>query len=174
VKLKDFYTNILGLEFVSEEKDRYLFLKAGQSMLLIFNPNKTLASDTSDTQLPAHGAFAPPSIIHFALEINEESYGDARSILNQNNIKIEKEVTLEKDTNSIYFRDPAGNLVEIITPGFWPVKIRSHCSVKSNFAFPRNISGTNLNCLGLFPFSVFRVLKILKEKVTLRKTTHIF
>jgi catechol-2,3-dioxygenase len=119
--MKDFYINILGLEFVSEEKDRHVFLKAGQSMLLIFNPNKTLASDTSNTQLPTHGAFVPPSVIHFALEINEENYGDARSILNEKNIKIEKEVTWEKDTNSIYFRDPAGNLVEIITPGSWPV-----------------------------------------------------
>ena len=41
VKMKDFYVNILGLEFVSEEKDRYVFLKAGQRMLLIFNPNKS-------------------------------------------------------------------------------------------------------------------------------------
>jgi catechol-2,3-dioxygenase len=119
--MKDFYTDILGLDFVSEEKDRYVFLKAGQSMLLIFNPNKTLPSDTSNTHLPPHGAFAPPSIIHFALEINEESYGYAKSLLNQNNIKIEKEVTWEKVANSIYFRDPAGNLVEIITPGSWPV-----------------------------------------------------
>jgi catechol-2,3-dioxygenase len=39
--MKDFYVNILGLEFVSEEKDRYVFLKAGQRMLLIFNPNKS-------------------------------------------------------------------------------------------------------------------------------------
>ena len=68
--MKDFYINILGLEFVSEEKDRHVFLKAGQSMLLIFNPNKTLASNdnnnnisngsSSITQLPIHGAFAPP------------------------------------------------------------------------------------------------------------------
>ena len=46
---------------------------------------------------------------------------EARSILNENKVKIEKEVTWEKDRNSIYFRDPAGNLVEIITPGSWPV-----------------------------------------------------
>ena len=120
--MKDFYTNILGLEFVYEEKDRYVFLKAGQSMLLIFNPNKTLANDMSNTaQLPAHGAFAPPSIIHFALEIEKQNYDDAKYMLNEKNIKIDKEVTWEKGTNSVYFRDPAGNLVEIITPGSWPV-----------------------------------------------------
>jgi catechol-2,3-dioxygenase len=124
--MKDFYINILGLEFVSEEEDRHVFLKAGQSMLLIFNPNKTLANNnisnrSSSTQLPIHGAFAPPSIIHFALEIEKQNYDSAKYILNEKNIKIEKEVIWEKGTNSIYFRDPAGNLVEIITQDSWPV-----------------------------------------------------
>jgi catechol-2,3-dioxygenase len=126
--MKDFYINILGLKFVSEEKDRHVFLKAGQSMLLIFNPNKTLANNNnisnrsnSSTQLPIHGAFAPPSIIHFALEIEKQNYDSAKYILNEKNIKIEKEVIWEKGTNSIYFRDPAGNLVEIITQDCWPV-----------------------------------------------------
>ena len=124
--MKDFYVNILGLEFVSEEKDRYVFLKAGQSMLLIFNPNKTLANAdvsniSSTTHLPAHGAFAPPSIIHFALEIEKQNYDNAKQMLKEKNIKIENEVTWNKGTNSIYFRDPVGNLIEIITPGSWPV-----------------------------------------------------
>ncbi|MFL6360855.1 MAG: VOC family protein [Nitrososphaeraceae archaeon] len=124
VKMKDFYIDILGLEFVSEEKDRHVFLKAGQSMLLIFNPNKTLANDmanTSSAQLPTHGAFTPPSIIHFALEIEKQNYDNAKYMLNEKSIKIEKEVIWEKGSNSVYFRDPAGNLVEIITPGSWPV-----------------------------------------------------
>ena len=124
--MKDFYINILGLEFVSEEKDRYVFLKAGQSMLLIFNPSKTLANAdvsnrSSTSQLPAHGAFTPPSIIHFALEIDKENYDNAKHMLIEKNIKIEKEVTWKKGTNSIYFRDPVGNLVEITAPGSWPV-----------------------------------------------------
>jgi catechol 2,3-dioxygenase-like lactoylglutathione lyase family enzyme len=120
--MKDFYVNILGLEFVSEENDRYVFLKAGQNMLLIFNPNKTLVSNGGNgTLLPPHGALAPPSIIHFALEIDEDDYDTAKYVLNQKNIKIEKEVTWQKGSNSIYFRDPVGNLVEIITPGSWPI-----------------------------------------------------
>lgn len=126
VKMKNFYINTLELEFVSEEKDRHVFLKAGQSMLLIFNPNKTLS--TTDTgngsninRLPIHGAFAPPSIIHFALEIEKQNYDKAKYMLNEKNIKIEKEVTWETGTNSMYFRDPVGNLVEIITHGSWPI-----------------------------------------------------
>lgn len=42
-------------------------------------------------------------------------------MLIEKNVKIEKEVAWEKGTNSNYFRGPAGNLVEIITPGSWPV-----------------------------------------------------
>ena len=126
VKMKNFYINTLGLEFVSEEKDRHVFLKAGQSMLLIFNPNKTLAATDSGNgdninHLPIHGALAPPSIIHFALEIEKQNYDNAKHMLNEKNIKIEKEVTWDKGTNSMYFRDPGGNLVEIITHGSWPI-----------------------------------------------------
>ena len=127
VKMKNFYINTLGLEFVSEEKDRHVFLKAGQSMLLIFNPNKTLATtdvgngNSNSIQLPTHGAFAPPSIIHFALEIEKQNYDNAKHMLYEKGIKIEKEVTWERGTNSMYFRDPVGNLVEIITQGSWPI-----------------------------------------------------
>ena len=119
--MKRFYINILGLEFVSEEKDRYVFLKAGKNMLLIFNPIKTLDTNKDDSKFPIHGAFTPPSIIHFALEIDKENYNSAKYTLNENNVKIEREVVWEKGTNSVYFRDPAGNLVEIITQGSWPV-----------------------------------------------------
>ena len=45
-----------------------------------------------------------------------------------------------KGTNSIYFLDPAGNLVEIITTRSWPwimckEKMGSQCPAKSNSAF---------------------------------------
>jgi hypothetical protein len=34
-------------------------------------------------------------------------------------IAIEKEVEWPRRGVSLYFRDPAGNLVELVTPGFW-------------------------------------------------------
>jgi catechol 2,3-dioxygenase-like lactoylglutathione lyase family enzyme len=140
-KLKDFYVNCLGLELVSEEKQRSVFLKAGKSMLLIFNPEKTLMTNydkeggkedkkRSDVELfPPHGALTPPSIVHFALEIDKSEYDNARKGLIESNIEIEKEITWNKEevekkgtTKSLYFRDPSGNLVEIITNNhLWPV-----------------------------------------------------
>jgi len=35
--MKEFYVDKLGLEFVSEQRDRHLFLKTERNMLLIFN-----------------------------------------------------------------------------------------------------------------------------------------
>ena len=118
-EMKNFYINYLGLEFVSEEKGRSVFLKAGKSMLLIFNPTDTL-NNTTDKLFPIHGAMTPPSIIHFALEIQKEDYEKWKYILLDNKIRIEKEIEL-RNSRSLYFRDPTGNLVEFITNNAWPV-----------------------------------------------------
>jgi catechol-2,3-dioxygenase len=56
--MKDFYVNNIGLELASEEKGRHVFLKAGKSMLLIFNPENTKVKDSSI--FPAHGAIITP------------------------------------------------------------------------------------------------------------------
>ena len=117
-EMKNFYINYLGLEFVSEEKERSVFLKAGKSMLLIFNPTNTL--NNTNKLFPIHGAMTPPSIIHFALEIQKEDYEKWKYILLDNKIRIEKEIEL-RNSRSLYFSDPTGNLVEFITNNAWPV-----------------------------------------------------
>jgi catechol-2,3-dioxygenase len=119
-KMKNFYTTYLGLQFISEENGRHVFLKAGKSMLLIFNPDNTRIKDNSI--FPLHGAVTPPASIHFALEIEKEDYQNCKYVLIQNKIDIEKELTWGNEMRSIYFRDPVGNLVEFITRGNWPLE----------------------------------------------------
>ena len=53
-KMKEFYVDKLGLEFVSEQKDRHVFLKTGKNMLLIFNPEVTAVEKET-----IHGATTP-------------------------------------------------------------------------------------------------------------------
>ena len=117
-EMKDFYINKLGLDFVSEENGRHVFLKAGKSMLLIFNPASTLSD--SDSIFPIHGAITPPSIVHFALEINIGDYEKWKDHLSKKQINIEKELKIG-NSRSIYFRDPSGNAVELITENAWPI-----------------------------------------------------
>ncbi len=117
-EMKDFYINKLGLDFVSEENGRHVFLKAGKSMLLIFNPESTL--NDSISIFPIHGAITPPSIVHFALEINTADYEKWKDLLSKKQINIEKELKIG-NSRSIYFRDPSGNVVELITENAWPI-----------------------------------------------------
>jgi catechol 2,3-dioxygenase-like lactoylglutathione lyase family enzyme len=116
--MKEFYVEKLGLELVSEQKGRHVFLKTDKNMLLIFNHVVTAAEKES-----SHGAITPPSVVHVAFEIESDEYEEARDLLEKNNIQIEKEVVWENNIKSrtIYFRDPAGNLIEFITRNYWSV-----------------------------------------------------
>ena len=114
--MKDFYVNKLGLEFVSEQKNRHVFLKTDNNMLLIFNHEITITENET-----SHGASTPPSVIHIAFEIDSGEYDTAKKMLIESNIQIEKEIEWGNriGSKSIYFRDPAGNLVEFITKNYW-------------------------------------------------------
>jgi catechol-2,3-dioxygenase len=116
--MKKFYVDVLGLSAIAEERDKLIFLKAGKSMLLIFDPSQTMVDNK---KLPTHGIQSPPSSIHLAMEIKEQEYQGWQELLVNNSIPIEKEVMWKSNAKSLYFRDPAGNLVELITPGEWPV-----------------------------------------------------
>ena len=117
-KMKEFYVDKLALEFVSEQRGRHVFLKTEKNMLLIFNPEVTAVEKET-----IHGAITPPSMVHIAFEIEAEEYEKAKELLKENNIEVEKEVAWDNEvkSRSIYFRDPAGNLVEFITRKHWPV-----------------------------------------------------
>src|SRR5262249_26712947 len=110
---EDFYRAILGLPVIGKAPGRHVFFQAGEaSVLLAFLTEATLKGD----QLPAHGATGPG---HFALGIDAESFDAWRMRLRGHGVAIEKEVEWPRGGKSIYFRDPAGNSVELVTPGVW-------------------------------------------------------
>jgi catechol 2,3-dioxygenase-like lactoylglutathione lyase family enzyme len=110
---EDFYQRILGLRVMGKEPGHHVFVQVGEaSVLLAFLAEATLKGD----QLPPHGATGPG---HFALGIETEALDTWRKHLHSNGVTIEKEVEWPRGGNSIYFRDPAGNLVELVTPGVW-------------------------------------------------------
>jgi catechol 2,3-dioxygenase-like lactoylglutathione lyase family enzyme len=108
-----FYRDVLGLVVMGREAGRHVFFRVGEaSLLLVFNPEACRKGDV----LPAHGASGPG---HFALGVPAGSLDRWRRRLEEKGVVIEKEVTWPRGGQSLYFRDPAGNLVEIITPGIW-------------------------------------------------------
>lgn len=114
--MKQFYQDILDLELVSEEPYDHVFFKVGKSMLLIFDPNKTM-----NKKNVRHGTSTPPGIIHLAFEINKVDYKTIKDEILDKKIDIKKEVNWSNGALSLYFNDPTGNLVEIVTDDYWPV-----------------------------------------------------
>ena len=108
-----FYGTILGLRVMGKEPGRRVFFQVGEaSVLLAFLADATLKGD----QLPPHGASGPG---HFALGIAAEAFDAWRQHLGGHGVTIEKEVEWPKGGKSLYFRDPSGNSVELVTPGVW-------------------------------------------------------
>jgi catechol 2,3-dioxygenase-like lactoylglutathione lyase family enzyme len=108
-----FYGEVLALGVMSKEAGRHVFFQVGdRAVLLVFRPDATLVGD----HLPAHGCRGPG---HFALGIAADELDAWRSHLEHENVVIEHEESWPGGAKSLYFRDPAGNLVELITPGLW-------------------------------------------------------
>jgi catechol 2,3-dioxygenase-like lactoylglutathione lyase family enzyme len=108
-----FYRDVLGLTVLGREEGRHVFFQAGsRQVLLIFNAHTTLQGGV----LPPHGATGPG---HFAFGVPAGSLERWRTRLAEHGVAIEKEITWPRGGQSLYFRDPAGNSVEILTPGVW-------------------------------------------------------
>lgn len=108
-----FYSRIFGLPVIGREPGRSVFFRVGQAnVLLVFNPDATLVGG----MLPAHGTRGPG---HFAMGIPTASLDAWRVHLLGCGVAIEKEMTWPLGGRSLYFRDPAGNSVELVTPGIW-------------------------------------------------------
>ena len=56
---------------------------------------------------------------HFALGIAAADLDAWRQRLERHGVSIEKEAKWPRGGTSLYFRDPSGNSVELITPGLW-------------------------------------------------------
>jgi len=108
-----FYGTILGLTVIAKVRGRHVFFLVGaSSVLLAFIAETTLNGD----HLPPHGAKGPG---HFALGIDADALDAWRRKLQESGVAIEQEVEWPRGGRSIYFRDPAGNSVELVTPGVW-------------------------------------------------------
>lgn len=108
-----FYDGVLGLPVIGREAGRHVFFRAGPgSVLLVFDPAATLRGGG----LPPHGSSGPG---HLALGIRPETLDAWRKYLAACGIEIEHELDWPRGGHSVYFRDPAGNSVELITPGLW-------------------------------------------------------
>jgi catechol 2,3-dioxygenase-like lactoylglutathione lyase family enzyme len=108
-----FYREVLGLEFISKVDGRHVFFRCGQGVFLLFNPDQTAISTG---RAPTHGAHGPG---HAAFRLAESDIEAWRSQLQTRGVEIETEFEWPGGGYSIYFRDPAGNSLELTTLKTW-------------------------------------------------------
>jgi catechol 2,3-dioxygenase-like lactoylglutathione lyase family enzyme len=109
----DFYHRVLGMPVINYLEGKHLFLRAGSSVLLIFNPDDSATKQSP----PAHYGAGKQ---HFAFEVSADSYEEAKREVISKGIKVIDEVTWKTGKKSFYFNDPAGNILEIIPEnGIW-------------------------------------------------------
>ncbi|MCO6391643.1 glyoxalase/bleomycin resistance/extradiol dioxygenase family protein [Aliihoeflea aestuarii] len=114
-----FYAEIMGLERIAKVEGRHVFFRCGSGVLLLFNPEATVQPPSPDARLPV-----PPHGTSGAGHLCFAGTGDEierwKAHLKENGIAIEADFRWpSSDARSIYFRDPAGNSLEIAEPRIW-------------------------------------------------------
>jgi len=107
-----FYGGVLGLDQVSHKPGVFVFFRLEQQMLLLFDPS---AAEEA-RGVPAHGARGPGHVC-FAVSLSELEPWAAT--LEAAGTAIEQWQDWPGGGRSCYFRDPAGNSLELATPRIW-------------------------------------------------------
>lgn len=115
---KRFYTSVLGLEVLTDVPDRHVFFRCGEGVFLVFNPERTRAEQTAmgGSPVPLHGTDGAG---HLAFAVEGAELDAWRERLTELGVRIESEVSWPRGGRSLYFRDPAGNSIELAPPRIW-------------------------------------------------------
>lgn len=118
-RARAFYETVFGYPVMVADERLVGFNLGGTQVLLLF-----LRSETAEPLqlpfglIPPHGTTGAS---HIGFRIPADSLEAWRTRLDALGIPIESSLTWPRGGTSIYFRDPDGHLLELLTPGVWPV-----------------------------------------------------
>ncbi|BCU78285.1 VOC family protein [Luteolibacter sp. LG18] len=117
-RARDFYHGLFGYPVMAQDARFCALDVGGKQVLLLFRRG----SDPEGSHLPF--GFIPPhgtnGASHLGLSIPAESLADWEARLADSGIVVESRFTWPHGGTSLYFRDPDGHLLELLTPGVWP------------------------------------------------------
>lgn len=115
----EFYRSLFGFEVMLQDHRFCALSVAGKDVLLLF----LRGGSTEPMQVP--GGMIPPhdgsGQTHFAFSIPASELAAWEAFLSARNVTIESKTAWPRGGYSLYFRDPDQNLVELATPGLWPI-----------------------------------------------------
>ncbi len=110
----EFYRRVFGFEVIAPEEEvtddtRLCAMRAGdRNVLLLFKKGGTADTDATGS-------------IHVAFGIARSELASWEAWLQDLGIRIETRKTWNYGGQALYFRDPDGHLLEVVTPGVWSI-----------------------------------------------------
>ena len=115
---REFYSRLFEFPEIAGDEHFCVFqVRDGQLLLLFLKGAGSSNAETADGDIPVHGSQGAG---HLGFAIPTEQLAAWEERLALQHVPVESHVVWPKGGTSLYFRDPSGNLLEVLTPGVWP------------------------------------------------------
>jgi catechol 2,3-dioxygenase-like lactoylglutathione lyase family enzyme len=120
-RARAFYEGVLQLTPMFADARLCAYAVGDRTALLVFQRGGT----SEPVQLPDGRGVIPghdaSGSLHCAMAIGAADLPDWEARLAAHGVPVEARVHWPRGSTSVYFRDPDGHLLELATPGLWPV-----------------------------------------------------
>jgi len=114
-----FYQGLFGFDLLFRSERAAGLNVADRNVLLLFRRGGTPEPIVSERgTIPPHDGHGN---LHLAFAITAETLEEWEALLSRQGVEVEARYSWEMGGTSIYFRDPDGHLVELVTPGTWNI-----------------------------------------------------
>lgn len=116
---EQFYRELFGFRsLVRDHRVRALSVRDRQVLLLMARGAAAEDAETPGGRIPGSDARGE---IHVAFSVEPETMEEWEVRLGASEVTVESRVEWPRGGESLYFRDPDGHLVELVTPGCWEI-----------------------------------------------------